>query len=81
VLLNKIYNYQTLEYFQNIRNGSVQDLIIYGLPFALLFSVISNLFSVLIFFIIICLMIYVKNTIWTALNLMMKNQEKIELIL
>ncbi len=33
MLLNKIYNYQTLEYFQNIRNGSVQDLIIYELPY------------------------------------------------
>jgi hypothetical protein len=37
ILFNKIYLFQTLEYFQGIRKGNITELIFFGVPFGALF--------------------------------------------
>jgi hypothetical protein len=46
ILINKIYLYQTLPYFENIRNGSMKELLMYGLPFFVVFTVILLIFKI-----------------------------------
>lgn len=38
-LLEKVYKFQTLPEFADIRKGSIYDLLIFALPFALAFIV------------------------------------------
>jgi hypothetical protein len=37
ILINKIYQYQTYAMFETVRKGTIMDLIMYSLPFAVLF--------------------------------------------
>lgn len=39
ILFNKVYIFQTHDYFKEIRKGSIYDLIMYSLPFAVAFAV------------------------------------------
>ena len=43
VLINKIYLYQTLPYFDNIRKGYISELVYYGIPFGILFILTDTL--------------------------------------
>jgi hypothetical protein len=44
VLINKIYLYQTLPYFENIRKGYISELVYFGIPFGILFILYDTLF-------------------------------------
>lgn len=46
VVMSKVYIFQTDASFKDIRLGSITDLLIYGLPFAFVFSVYLNLTQV-----------------------------------
>jgi len=39
ILVKKLYDFQTLDFFREVRKGSIWDLIIYGFPFAVIFTV------------------------------------------
>ena len=39
ILFQKVYTFQTNPHFDDIKAGTVTDMLIYGLPFAVVFSV------------------------------------------
>jgi hypothetical protein len=39
VLFKKLYIFQTDDYFLNIRKGNISEMLIYGIPYAFIFSV------------------------------------------
>ena len=43
VLINKIYIYQTSDFFTNIKKGTLSELLCYGIPFGILFVLSDGL--------------------------------------
>jgi hypothetical protein len=39
VLLKKVYVFQTSPYFEKIRMGTLSEVLLYGIPFSVLFTV------------------------------------------
>ena len=42
VLLHKVYLFQTLPAFDNIRQGTIKDMLYYSLPFGIAFTVLPR---------------------------------------
>lgn len=47
ILFNKMYLFQTLPEFDNVRKGTLKELIIYAVPFCIVFTV-TSLFMVVL---------------------------------
>ena len=46
-LFNKVYIFQTHPHFETVRQGNLSEMLIYGLPFAFVFTVKQSIFSFL----------------------------------